>query len=144
MLVTYGDVPLLAGATLRGLVAAHDASGDAVTVSPRPAPTPPATAGSCATTAGAVAAIVEQKDAADEQRAIREINSGIYAFDAALLRDALAKVGTDNAQGEKYLTDVSALARAGGHRRARARVDDVWQTEGVNDRVQLAAARRPS
>ena len=59
-----------------------------------------------------------------------------------MLRDALAHVGTDNAQGEKYLTDVVAIARAGG-RPVRAHVlDDLWQTEGVNDRVQLAALGR--
>ena len=73
------------------------------------------------------------------QRAISEINSGIYAFDGAVLRDALARVGRDNAQGEMYLTDVLRLARAGGrHAWPRHRIDDVWQTEGVNDRVQLA------
>ena len=65
---------------------------------------------------GSVSGIVEQKDATDEQLAITEINSGIYAFEAAVLRKALAQVGTDNAQGEKYLTDVLAIARTEGLR----------------------------
>jgi bifunctional UDP-N-acetylglucosamine pyrophosphorylase/glucosamine-1-phosphate N-acetyltransferase len=87
---------------------------------------------------GSVEAIVEQKDADEAQRAVREINSGIYAFDAKVLVDALGRVGRDNAQGEMYLTDVLAIARGDGGRVAAHRIDDVWQTEGVNDRVQLA------
>ena len=67
---------------------------------------------------GSVVAIVEQKDADEQQRAIREVNSGFYAFDAAVLRDALAEVGTDNAQGEKYLTDVIAHRARPAARRA--------------------------
>ena len=91
---------------------------------------------------GQVERIVEHKDATDAERGLTEINSGIYAFDAALLREALAQVGTDNVQGEKYLTDVVAIARTSG-RPVRAHVvDDLWQTEGVNDRVQLAALGR--
>ena len=70
---------------------------------------------------GRVERIVEHKDATDAERALTEINSGIYAFDAALLREALAQVGTDNAQGEKYLTDVVAIARTSGRPGARAR-----------------------
>src|SRR5699024_3655944 len=61
---------------------------------------------------------------------------------AALLRSALARVGTDNAQGEKYLTDVVAIAREEGRRVAAHLVDDLWQTAGVNDRVQLAQLGR--
>ena len=60
---------------------------------------------------GSVAAIVEQKDADEAQLAITEINTGIYAFDAALLRSALGRLTTDNAQGEEYLTDVLAMLR---------------------------------
>ena len=91
---------------------------------------------------GRVEKIVEQKDATEAERAITEINSGIYAFEADVLRDALAHVGTDNAQGEKYITDVIAIARAGGHPVRAHVLDDLWQTEGVNDRVQLAALGR--
>ncbi|MFV0463780.1 MAG: bifunctional UDP-N-acetylglucosamine diphosphorylase/glucosamine-1-phosphate N-acetyltransferase GlmU, partial [Nostocoides sp.] len=91
---------------------------------------------------GAVTGIVEEKDATTEQRTVTEVNSGIYAFDATVLRTSLAQVSTDNAQGEKYLTDVLAISRShGGHVAAHV-IDDVWQTEGVNDRVQLAALAR--
>jgi bifunctional UDP-N-acetylglucosamine pyrophosphorylase/glucosamine-1-phosphate N-acetyltransferase len=92
--------------------------------------------------AGSVTAIVEEKDATDEQRAVREINSGIFAFDAAALRDALERVGTDNAQGEMYLTDVVEIVHADGGRIGAVRTDDVWQTEGVNTRGQLATLGR--
>ncbi len=88
---------------------------------------------------GSVTGIREHKDATAAEREIREINSGIYAFDAAVLRDALVHVTTDNAQGEKYLTDVLALAGAAGGRVAAVVTEDRWQVEGANDRVQLSA-----
>ena len=87
--------------------------------------------------------IVEEKDATAEQRAIREINAGIYAFDAAALRDALARLATDNAQGEEYLTDVVGLLVARrAHRSAALVAADDRRRPGLNDRAQLAAARR--
>jgi bifunctional UDP-N-acetylglucosamine pyrophosphorylase/glucosamine-1-phosphate N-acetyltransferase len=138
VLVTYGDVPLLAGDTLLALLDEHARSDSAVTVITAHLEDPTGYGRILRDADGSVAGIVEQKDASDEQRAITEINSGIYAFDAAVLRTALAHVGTDNAQGEKYLTDVLAIARAGGGRVSAHVIDDLWQTEGVNDRVQLA------
>jgi len=138
ILVTYGDVPLLAGETLLQLLTEHEGSGSAVTVITAHLDDPSGYGRVLRGPDGAVEGIVEQKDASDEQRAITEINSGIYAFDATVLRSALAQVGTDNAQGEKYLTDVLAIARSAGGRVSAHLVDDLWQTEGVNDRVQLA------
>ena len=88
---------------------------------------------------GAVSAIVEQRDANPTQRAITEINAGIYVFDAAHLRSALAALGTDNDQGEVYLTDVVARARAAGRPTSALVVADHWLVEGCNDRAQLAA-----
>ncbi len=138
VLVTYGDVPLLSTATLASLVAEHESQGAAVTVITAVVPDPTGYGRILRDADGSVAGIVEQKDATTPQRAIDEINSGIYAFDGALLRQALAQVGTDNAQGEKYLTDVLAIAHSrGGSVRAFV-IEDRWQTEGVNDRVQLA------
>jgi bifunctional UDP-N-acetylglucosamine pyrophosphorylase/glucosamine-1-phosphate N-acetyltransferase len=138
VLVTYGDVPLLAGETLLALLDEHARSDSAVTVITAHLADPTGYGRILRDEDGTVAGIVEQKDASDEQRAITEINSGIYAFDAAVLRTALAQVGTDNAQGEKYLTDVLAIARSAGGRVSAHVIDDLWQTEGVNDRVQLA------
>jgi bifunctional UDP-N-acetylglucosamine pyrophosphorylase/glucosamine-1-phosphate N-acetyltransferase len=85
-----------------------------------------------------VTGIVEHKDADEAQRAIREVNSGIYAFDAAALRGALGRIEANNAQGELYLTDVLGIVRADGGRVAGLLVEDRWQVEGANDRVQLA------
>jgi bifunctional UDP-N-acetylglucosamine pyrophosphorylase/glucosamine-1-phosphate N-acetyltransferase len=138
VVVTYGDVPLLQPETLRALVHAHEAGGHAVTVVTAEVADPTGYGRVVRGEDGSVHAIVEEKDADDAQRAIREINSGIYAFDGEVLAGALKRVGRDNAQGEVYLTDVLAIARGDGGRVAAHRVDDVWQTEGVNDRVQLA------
>ncbi|MFC0644595.1 bifunctional UDP-N-acetylglucosamine diphosphorylase/glucosamine-1-phosphate N-acetyltransferase GlmU [Cellulomonas phragmiteti] len=142
VVVVAGDVPLLDAGTLGELLAAHVADENAVTVLTTEVPEPtgygrilrePGT--------GDVLGIVEEKDADDEQRAITEINTSVYVFDAGVLRAALARLGRDNAQGEVYLTDVLAIARGdGGHVRA-LRTDDRMSVEGVNDRVQLAALR---
>lgn len=143
VVVVCGDTPLLSGDTLDALVTAHGADGNAVTV--LTAEVPDATgygrilregAG------GAVTAIVEHKDASDAQRAIREINSGVFAFDGQLLADALGKVRTDNSQGEEYLTDVLGILREGGHRVGACVAVDHREILGINNRVQLAEARR--
>ena len=138
VLVTSGDVPLLTGDTLVELTRAHADSGCAVSVVTAHLADPTGYGRVVRGEGGRVEKIVEQKDATEAERALTEINSGIYAFEAEVLRDALAHVGTDNAQGEKYLTDVIAIARASGHPVRAHVIDDLWQTEGVNDRVQLA------
>jgi bifunctional UDP-N-acetylglucosamine pyrophosphorylase/glucosamine-1-phosphate N-acetyltransferase len=138
VLVTCGDVPLLATQTLRGLLEAHIASGSAATVITATLPNPSGYGRILRAADGSVAGIVEQKDATEAQRAITEINSGLYAFDVAVLRAALSQVGTDNVQGEKYLTDVLGIVRSQGLRVSAHLIDDLWQTEGVNDRVQLS------
>src|SRR6476469_3684112 len=138
VVVTYGDVPLLQAATLSELLAQHEDAGNAVTVLTAGVDAPTGYGRVVRAPDGTVAAIVEHRDADASQLAITEINSGIYAFDAAVLAQALEQVTTGNAQGEMYLTDVLAIARAEGGRVAAHVTDDVWQTAGVNDRVQLA------
>src|ERR1022692_4078794 len=81
-------------------------------------------------------------DATPEQRAIQEINSGVYAFEARLLGDVIKRVPTDNAKGEEYLTDVVAILRAESHRVASVVLEDSDEVLGVNDRAQLARARQ--
>ncbi len=142
VLVTYGDVPLLTGETLGELLASHTVQGAAVTVVTAEVADPTGYGRILRDPDGTVAGIVEQRDASPEQAAIREINGGIYAFDVAVLRASLAAVTTANAQGEKYLTDVLAIARAAGGTVRAHLLDDRWQTEGVNDRVQLATLGR--
>ncbi|WP_433161643.1 bifunctional UDP-N-acetylglucosamine diphosphorylase/glucosamine-1-phosphate N-acetyltransferase GlmU [Kribbella sp. CA-247076] len=141
VVVTSGDVPLLAAATLQELVAEHDKQGNAVTVLTARVPDPTGYGRIIPGEDGTVAGIVEHKDATPEQRQIDEINAGIYVFDAATLRDGLSRITTDNAQGELYLTDVLAIAKRDGKRVGAYVTDDAMQTEGVNDRVQLAALR---
>ena len=138
VLVTYGDTPLLSGATLVELAARHTDNGSAVTIVTAHVEDPTGYGRVLRDAEGGVAAVVEQKDATEAERAITEINSGIYAFDVAVLREALAQVGTDNVQGEKYLTDVVRIARESGRSVEAHVITDPWQTEGVNDRVQLA------
>lgn len=138
VIVTYGDVPLLSGDTLQAMVQAHHGSGDAITVLTARVPDPTGYGRIVRSDNGGIDRIVEQKDASEAERAIDEINSGIYVFDADILHEGLASLGTDNAQGELYLTDVIAHANAVGRRVGAYVTDDLWQTEGVNNRLQLA------
>ncbi|WP_314225647.1 bifunctional UDP-N-acetylglucosamine diphosphorylase/glucosamine-1-phosphate N-acetyltransferase GlmU [Streptomyces zaehneri] len=143
VVVVCGDTPLLTGATLAELAATHHADGNAVTV--LTAEVPDATGYGRIVRDGAsgtVTAIVEHKDANDAVRAIREINSGVFAFDGQLLADALKKVRTDNSQGEEYLTDVLGILREAGHRVGASVAADHREIAGINNRVQLSEARR--
>lgn len=140
IVVTSGDVPLVDGHLLAALVQAHATAGNAATVLTARVAVPTGYGRIVRGDDGDVLSIVEEKDASAEQRAIAEINAGIYVFDAAALRDSLAKVGQDNAQGEVYLTDVMALAREGGGRVGAMIAPDAAVVEGVNDRVHLAQA----
>ncbi|MBC9727329.1 bifunctional UDP-N-acetylglucosamine diphosphorylase/glucosamine-1-phosphate N-acetyltransferase GlmU [Streptomyces sp. TRM68367] len=143
VVVVCGDTPLLTGETLRRLAQTHRADGNAVTV--LTAEVPDATGYGRIVrddASGAVTAIVEHKDATEVQRVIREINSGVFAFDGELLADALKKVRTDNSQGEEYLTDVLGILREAGHRVGACVAADHREIAGINNRVQLAQARR--
>jgi bifunctional UDP-N-acetylglucosamine pyrophosphorylase / glucosamine-1-phosphate N-acetyltransferase len=139
ILVSYGDVPLLDTGTLYGLVAQHHHTGHAMTVLSAVVTDPTGYGRVLRDHSGAVAGIVEHRDATPAQRAITEINSGVYAFDAVALRDALGQLSSANSQGELYLTDVLALVRAGGLPVGVHTCPDPWLVAGVNDRVQLAA-----
>ena len=142
VLVTYGDVPLLTGATLRLLATEHQRSGNAVTVLTAVVADPTGYGRIVRDSTGALTAIVEQKDADSAQREIREINSGVYAFDGAVLTTALGRLTSANVQGEQYLTDVVAMARSDGHSVGTFLTGEAAETEGVNDRVQLAELSR--
>ena len=139
VVVTSGDVPLLDTATLKELLAQHHERGDAVTLLTTELEDPTGYGRVVREADGTVSAVVEQRDASEAQRAIREINAGVYVFDAAHLRTALATLGTDNDQGEVYLTDVVAHAHRAGRSTRALVATDHWLVEGCNDRVQLAA-----
>ncbi len=142
VLVTAGDTPMLEGESLRDFVADHRRSGRAVSILTGRVADPTGYGRIVREPDGSVAAIVEEKEASDYQREINEINSGILAFDAAFLRSALPRIDNDNAKGEYYLTDAIALARADGLQVGAFPVADVTQTEGANDRAQLADLAR--
>lgn len=142
VVVVCGDTPLLTGATLQALSATHCADGNAVTVLTAEVPDATGYGRIVRDDSGAVTAIVEHKDATDAQRSIREINSGVFAFDGQLLADALKKVRTDNSQGEEYLTDVLGILREAGHRVGASVAADHREIAGINNRVQLSEARR--
>jgi len=142
VVVAYGDMPLLRAQTLHALVRAHAAAGNAVTVLTARVGDPSGYGRIIRDERGALAEIVEEADATPEQRAIDEINSGCYAFDGALLADAVKRVATGNAQGQEYLTDVVAIMRGDGHPAGTVLAADPAEIQGVNDRVQLAQVRR--
>lgn len=142
VIVTYGDVPLLRGETLTALAAAHTASGNAVTVLSALVADPTGYGRIVRDADGELLAIVEQKDADEQQLAIREINSGVYAFDAQVLANGLSRLTVANNSGERYLTDVVGIARSDGNRVGALVAHDAVETEGVNDRVQLAEMAR--
>lgn len=138
VLVLTGDTPLLRPDTLDELVRVHEEFGYAATVLTA-APDDPSGLGRVVRDErGKVTAIVEERDATPEQRAIREINSGIIAFDAAALREMLGRLSTDNDQGEEYLTDTVGMLVAAGHPVGGHVARDATETLGCNDRAQLA------
>ena len=142
VLVTYGDIPLLRTSTLEALATEHQAGRNAVTVLTAILADPTGYGRIIRGDDGEVVGIVEQKDADPDQRAIREVNSGVYAFDGTILADALGRLTDTNAAGERYLTDVVGIARGDGHRVGSVVAADAVETEGVNDRVQLAEMAR--
>ncbi|WP_309708417.1 bifunctional UDP-N-acetylglucosamine diphosphorylase/glucosamine-1-phosphate N-acetyltransferase GlmU, partial [Pseudolysinimonas sp.] len=138
VVVISADVPLLDAATLSGLLAVHREAAAAATLLSAIVDDATGYGRIIRENDGSLSRIVEQKDAADDELSISEINSGTYVFGVAGLRKHLPLVGTDNSQGEKYLTDVVALLRQAGMPVAAVPVPDPWIVEGVNDRVQLA------
>jgi bifunctional UDP-N-acetylglucosamine pyrophosphorylase/glucosamine-1-phosphate N-acetyltransferase len=138
VLVISGDVPLLNAATLTNFIEAHRERSVAATVLSA-FPTDVTGYGRIIRSEdGTFDRIVEHKDASDDERAVDETNAGVYLFGLSELRDQLARVTTDNVQGEKYLTDVIGLLRAAGSEVRAVPVADAWLVAGINDRAQLS------
>ncbi len=142
VVVVNGDVPLLRPGTISSMVDAHELVGAAATILTADVENPyglgrvirnPLT--------GAVDAIVEERDATPDQRAMTEINAGVYAFEAALLAQALCKLTTQNEQGEEYLTDVISLLVDSDRSVVAHATGDPTEVLGCNDRVELAGLR---
>ncbi|MFC4945704.1 bifunctional UDP-N-acetylglucosamine diphosphorylase/glucosamine-1-phosphate N-acetyltransferase GlmU [Pseudonocardia sp. GCM10023141] len=141
VVVTYGDVPLLAADTLTRLVGEHADTGAALTLLTTELDDPTGYGRVLRESDGVVTRIVEQADATPEQGAVREVNAGVYTFDGAFLESGLSRLNTANAQGELYLTDLVEIARDDASQVRGVRCPDTWQVRGVNDRVQLAEMR---
>lgn len=141
VLILCGDTPLLRGETLRRLCDYHEESAAAVTVMTAKVDDPFGYGRILRDEAG-ISRIVEQRDATEEERAVTEINSGVYCFDLAFLRNAVAKLEADNDQGELYLTDTVAIARSEGRKARAFLIDDADEVKGINDRVQLSEAAK--
>jgi bifunctional UDP-N-acetylglucosamine pyrophosphorylase/glucosamine-1-phosphate N-acetyltransferase len=133
-----GDVPLLRPETLKALLQVHAGRGAAATVLTAHVDDPTGYGRIVRDDAGRIGAIVEHKDATAAQRAIAEINSGIYAFDLAPLFGALKEVGASNAQGEYYLPDLVSIYRSRGLVVETAAAGDPREIMGVNSRRELA------
>ncbi|WP_353827145.1 bifunctional UDP-N-acetylglucosamine diphosphorylase/glucosamine-1-phosphate N-acetyltransferase GlmU [Agromyces sp. SYSU T0242] len=138
VLVLNGDVPLLNASTLAELLERHRADELAASVLSARYDDPTGYGRIVRSAEGAFDRIVEQKDATEDELAIDEINAGVYAFGVHALRDQLANLTTENAQGEKYLTDIIALLRAAGSEVKARPVSEAWLVAGVNDRAQLS------
>ncbi len=138
VLVLYGDVPLLRLETLRELMARADGSALAL-LSTEPGD-PTGYGRVVRNRAGAVLRVVEESDASARERAIREVNSGVMLAPAASLRHWLTQLQPRNARREYYLTDVVALAVRARTRVVAIKVRDASELQGINDRVELAAA----
>jgi bifunctional UDP-N-acetylglucosamine pyrophosphorylase/glucosamine-1-phosphate N-acetyltransferase len=142
VLVLSADVPLLEPDSLSALIRMHRDTSAAATVLSAVVEDASGYGRVIRDADGTVSRIVEQKDATPDEASVTEINAGVYVFRAAELRAQLSLVGTANAQGEKYLTDVVALLRASHLSVAASPAPDAAAALGVNDRVQLAEAGR--
>jgi bifunctional UDP-N-acetylglucosamine pyrophosphorylase/glucosamine-1-phosphate N-acetyltransferase len=141
VVVLNGDIPLVRAETLRRLVEEHESTGAAASVLTAEVPDPRGLGRIVRGDDGRLRAIVEERDASAEERAIREINAGAYAFEASALRELLGKLSTRNDQGEEYLTDVLALLVGDGLAVVGHRALAATEALGCNDRAELAALR---
>ena len=142
VLVLAGDTPLLRSESLTGLLRAQAESDAAAVIGTTDTAANQGLGRIVRDAAGEFDRIVEERDATDEQRRIREINTGCYAFDAQSLISALDRIRPDNNQAEYYLTDCPVVLKRDGRRVVAAKVFDVAEAMGVNTRAQLADVTR--
>jgi len=138
ILVLAGDTPMLTSASLSHLLEHHTAGGFVASVMTAEHPDPTGYGRIIRGDDDLLVRIVEERDADEVQRDIIEVNSGVYAFDAAKLAGAIGKLKSDNSQGELYLTDVIEILRNDGGKISAVLIEDFIEILGVNDRVQLA------
>jgi bifunctional UDP-N-acetylglucosamine pyrophosphorylase/glucosamine-1-phosphate N-acetyltransferase len=141
LLLVYGNLPFIRPETFAGLIEAHQTGGAAVSLLTETVPDPASFGRIVRDAQGHVVAIVEERDATPAQRAIREINVGVYCADTRFLLPALEKLTPANAQSELYLTDIIALAQADGLRIADARATP-GEAAQISSRIDLAAREK--
>ncbi|HFI0331654.1 TPA: bifunctional UDP-N-acetylglucosamine diphosphorylase/glucosamine-1-phosphate N-acetyltransferase GlmU [Streptococcus suis] len=139
-LVIAGDTPLITGESLKSLINFHVSHKNVATILTAQADNPFGYGRIIRNADGEVQKIVEQKDANDFEKKVKEINTGTYLFDNKRLFEALKDINTDNAQGEYYLTDVISIFRQAGEKVGAYVLRDFDESLGVNDRVALATA----
>lgn len=142
LVVLSGDVPLLTPETLQALLSEHEREGRGVTLLTAELDDPSGYGRIVRDASGQVEAIVEEKDASDRIRSIREINSGTYGFDADSLRDVLDTIDSDNRQREFYLTDTVRLMRERGLPVGAVIAPEASEVLGVNTPEDLERARK--
>ncbi len=142
IMVLCGDTPLVTGSMLKKFYEEHVASGAKASVLTTFMPDPFGYGRVIRLLDGSVEKIVEQKDASERERAINEINTGIYCFDAESLFESLTKVNNNNAQGEYYLPDVLSILREQGQKINASIAENYEETLGINSRQQLANAEK--
>ncbi|MBR2779322.1 MAG: bifunctional UDP-N-acetylglucosamine diphosphorylase/glucosamine-1-phosphate N-acetyltransferase GlmU [Firmicutes bacterium] len=138
--VLCGDTPLVTADMLKEFAAYHEKSAGVLTVLTAGMDDPTGYGRIIRAEDGSLLKIVEQKDATEEERAVKEINSGMFCFDAAFLKESLPKLSNDNAQQEYYITDLVGMAVESGRGAAAWQTADPDAIMGVNNRVQLAKA----
>ncbi len=141
-LVLCGDTPLIRGETLLALVEAHRRAEAEATLLTTELADPTGYGRVLRADDGSVLAVVEHRDAGPRERAVREVNSGVYVLTAPLALELLRTVGTGNKQGEVYLTDVITLLCERGHKVAAYQAADPDELRGVNSPEELAVAER--
>ncbi len=141
-LILFGDTPLITGATLEKLVCTHREKENTITVLSAVLDNPAGYGRIIRDTDGLFVKSVEHKDATEEERQCREVNSGMYVFDSKNLYEALDLLKNDNAQGEYYLPDTLMIIKDKGLKVDAMIAEDATEIEGVNSRVQLAAAEK--
>lgn len=138
VVILYGDTPLIRDATIKNLIKFHKENEFKGTVLTAKLSDPKGYGRILRDEFGNISKIVEDKDASPSEREINEINSGIYCFDGALLKDALGNITDDNAQNEYYVTDVVEILKEAGHNVGAYVIEDSDEISGINSRAQLA------
>ena len=141
ILVLCGDTPLIKGETIKAICDVHESQGNDATVVSMIADNPTGY-GRIIRNGDAFAKIVEQKDANDEEKAVKEVNTGVYIFKAEALNKAFESLTNNNAQGEYYLTDTLEILLSAGKKIGGYAISDNDEIRGINDRVQLNEAEK--